>query len=122
MPKILLAEDQVDLREMIALTLRLSGYEVLETEDGKQAYREAKASLPDLLILDLEMPFLRGSEVCRRLKARQDFAGTPVVIMSSHGGPMEIEDSLNAGAREYIRKPFKLDHLMERVATLLTES
>lgn len=122
MPKILLAEDQVDLREMIALTLRLSGYEVLETEDGKQAYREAKASLPDLLILDLEMPFLRGSEVCRRLKAGQDFAGTPVVIMSSHGGPMEIEDSLDAGAREYIRKPFELDHLMERVATLLTEN
>jgi len=70
MTKILVAEDQVDLREMIALTLRLSGYEVLATEDGEQAYRQAKAALPDLMILDLEMPLLSGSEVCRRLKAR----------------------------------------------------
>ena len=122
MPKILLAEDQVDLREMIALTLRLSGYEVLATEDGEQAFQQATASLPDLIILDLEMPFLNGWEVCRRLKARQDFASTPVVIISSHGDPVEIENSLNAGAREFIQKPFELNHLIGRVAALLTES
>lgn len=122
MPKILVAEDQIDLREMIASTLRLSGYEVLATEDGEQAFREATTSVPDLIILDLEMPLLGGREVCRRLKARQDFAGTPVVIISSHNDPAEIANSLNAGARAYIHKPFELDQLMERVATLLTES
>lgn len=121
MTKILLAEDQIDLREMIALTLRLSGYEVLATEDGAQAYQQATSALPDLIILDLEMPFLSGSEVCRRLKARQELAGTPVLIMSSHGDPLVIQDSLNAGAREYIRKPFELDQLLQRVDTLLTE-
>ncbi|HKY79178.1 MAG TPA: response regulator [Anaerolineales bacterium] len=122
MTKILVAEDQVDLREMIALTLRLSGYEVLATEDGEQAYRQAKAALPDLMILDLEMPLLSGSEVCRRLKARQDFAATPVVIISSNDDPVQIEDSLKAGAREYIRKPFEINQLMETVAALLTEN
>ena len=122
MTKILVAEDQVDLREMIALTLRLSGYEVLATEDGEQAYRQARAALPDLMILDLEMPLLSGSEVCRRLKARQDFAATPVVIISSNDDPGQIEDSLKAGAREYIRKPFEINQLMETVAALLTEN
>ncbi len=122
MPKILVAEDQIDLREMIALTLRLSGYEVLATEDGEQAFREATASFPDLIILDLDLPLLSGREVCRRLKARQGFADTPVVIISSHSDSMEIVNSLNAGARAYIRKPFELDQLMERVATLLTEN
>jgi DNA-binding response OmpR family regulator len=120
--KILLAEDQIDLREMIALTLRLSGYEVLTTEDGAQAYQQATATLPDLIILDLEMPLLSGSEVCRRLKARQELAATPVLIMSSHADPLVIQDSLNAGAREYLRKPFELDQLLQRVDTLLTES
>jgi DNA-binding response OmpR family regulator len=121
MMKILIAEDQADLREMIALTLRLSGYEVLATEDGAQAYQQAASTLPDLIILDLDLPFLSGSEVCRRLKARRELAGTPVLIMSSHEDPLVIQDSLNAGARGYIRKPFELDQLLQRVDILLTE-
>lgn len=94
MPKILVAEDQIDLREMIALTLRLSGYEVLATEDGEQAFREATASFPDLIILDLDLPLLSGREVCRRLKARQGFADTPV---ASHSDSMEIASTREPG-------------------------
>ena len=122
MPKILIAEDQADLREMIALTLRLAGFEVVAAADGEQAYQQANVALPDLIILDLEMPHLSGSEVCKKLKARQAFANTPVVIMSSHDNPIEIENSLKAGAREYIHKPFELNFLMDKVVTLLTEN
>ncbi|HKY79408.1 MAG TPA: response regulator [Anaerolineales bacterium] len=122
MPKILIAEDQADLREMIALTLRLAGFEVVAAADGEQAYQQANVALPDLIILDLEMPHLSGSEVCKKLKARQAFANTPVVIMSSHDNPVEIENSLRAGAREYIHKPFELNFLMDKVVTLLTEN
>lgn len=122
MPKILIAEDQADLREMIALTLRLAGFEVVAAADGEQAYQQANVALPDLIILDLEMPHLNGSEVCKKLKARQAFANTPVVIMSSHDNPVEIENSLRAGAREYIHKPFELNFLMDKVVTLLTEN
>ena len=122
MPIILIAEDQADLREMIALTLRLAGFEVVAAADGEQAYQQANVALPDLIILDLEMPHLSGSEVCKKLKARQAFANTPVVIMSSHDNPIEIENSLKAGAREYIHKPFELNFLMDKVVTLLTEN
>jgi len=122
MPKILIAEDQADLREMIALTLRLAGFEVVAAADGEQAYQQANVALPDLIILDLELPHLSGSEVCKKLKARQAFANTPVVIMSSHDNPIEIENSLKAGAREYIHKPFELNFLMDKVVTLLTEN
>jgi DNA-binding response OmpR family regulator len=121
MAKILIAEDQVDLREMIALTLRLAGFEVVATADGAQAYLQAKTSQPDLLILDLDMPHLTGVEVCKKLKSRLDFASTPVVIMSSHNNPAKIEASLNAGAQEYIRKPFELKLLMDKVFTLLNK-
>ncbi|MEX2143632.1 MAG: response regulator [Anaerolineales bacterium] len=119
MPKILVAEDQVDLREMIILTLRMAGFDVVAAEDGEQAYQQAKASRPDLLILDLDLPYLSGAEVCKKLKARQDFARTPIVIISSHDNPAEIEKSMIAGAQDYIRKPFELNQLMQRVTTLL---
>lgn len=122
MAKILIAEDQVDLREMIAQTLRLAGYDVVATEDGQQAYDEALTSLPDLIILDLEMPHLTGTEVCKRLKASGDFAGTPVVIISARADQAVIDSSLGAGAREFIHKPFELNQLTDKVANLLTEA
>lgn len=120
--RILIAEDQPDLREMIAATLRLSGYEVVSAADGQQAFTSAQSSRPDLIILDLEMPHMSGSEVCRRLKAMPPFHGTPVLIISSTNDLARLEDSLNAGAREYMRKPFELDQLISRVGVLLAEN
>lgn len=117
--KILVAEDQEDLRDMIAHTLRLSGYEVVATEDGEGAVRQAKKINPDLIILDYELPRLNGRQVCRRLKALDTFTNTPIVIISSYGNPRYMEASLEAGAEEFIRKPFELDHLIQRVDTLL---
>jgi DNA-binding response OmpR family regulator len=117
--KILIAEDQADLRDMIAHTLRLSGYEVVATEDGERAYQQAKSTQPDLIILDYELPLLNGRQVCKRLKALDAFTNTPIVIISSYGNPRYMEASLEAGAKEFIRKPFELNHLTDRVAALL---
>lgn len=120
MSKILVAEDQTDLREMIALSLSLTGYDVLSVEDGELAYLQAQRIQPDLIILDLELPSLRGSEVCKRLKAISRFAATPIVIISAYKGEQAMEESLSAGAAEFIRKPFALDNLIQRVDHLLT--
>lgn len=120
MTKILIAEDQGDLREMIAQTLRLSGYEVVTTEDGERAFQQAKSTLPDLIILDYELPRLNGSQVCEKLKAIDAFSQTPVVMISSYGNPLYVETSLAAGAQAFIRKPFELDHLTEKVNALLS--
>ena len=120
MTKILIAEDQADLREMIAQSLRLSGYDVVTTEDGERAYQQAKSIQPDLIILDYELPRLNGSQVCQKLKAMGSFSETPVVIISSYGNPFYVETSMAAGAKAFIRKPFELDHLTEKVNALLS--
>lgn len=117
--KILIAEDQDDLREMIAHTLRLSGYEVVSAENGERAVQLATKTNPDLIILDYELPRLNGRQVCKQLKALETFTNTPIVIISSYGNPRYMEASLEAGAEEFIRKPFELDHLIQRVDTLL---
>lgn len=118
--KILVAEDQTDLREMIALSLSLSGYKVMSVEDGELAYLQAQRIKPDLIILDLELPLLRGSEVCKRLKAMHSFAATPIVIISAYKSSTAMEESLNAGAAEFLPKPFQLDALIQRVDALLS--
>jgi DNA-binding response OmpR family regulator len=120
MSKILVAEDQTDLREMIALSLSLTGYEVLSVEDGEVAYLQAQRIRPDLIILDLDLPSLKGTEVCKRLKAMSSFAGTPIMIMSAYKSPTALEESLDAGAAEFLRKPFPLDTLIQRVDHLLS--
>ena len=121
MAKILIAEDQADLRQMIALTLELAGHQVVAAQDGEIAVQQAKETLPDLIILDLHMPRLNGAQVCERLKALDEFYGTPILIISAVANTDEVQAGLNAGAREYIRKPFELDHFMGRVEALLTQ-
>jgi DNA-binding response OmpR family regulator len=120
--KILVAEDQTDLREMIAFTLQLAGHEVISAADGQEAIAQAKESRPDLIILDLHMPRLTGYQVCEKLKARDEFSETPILIISAKGNSDEVQAGLDAGAQEYIRKPFELDHLMQRVDALLTNA
>jgi DNA-binding response OmpR family regulator len=122
MTKILVAEDQTDLREMIALSLSLTGYDVLSVEDGELAYLQAQRIRPDLIILDLDLPSLKGTEVCKRLKAMNSFAGIPIVIISAYKSPTAMEESLDAGAAEFLRKPFPLDTLIQRVDHLLSIS
>lgn len=119
MTKILIAEDQDDLRDMIAQTLRLSGYEVVAAEDGERAFQQAKSTQPALIILDYELPRLNGRQVCKKLKELDAFSSTPIVMISSYGNPRYMEASLEAGAEEFIRKPFELNHLIDRVDTLL---
>jgi two-component system alkaline phosphatase synthesis response regulator PhoP len=119
MSKILIAEDQDDLREMIAQTLQLSGYEVVSSQDGEHAYQQAKSLQPDLIILDYELPGLNGRQVCKKLKSLDAFTETPIVMISSYGNQRYLERSLEAGAKEFIRKPFELSHLIERVDSLL---
>jgi DNA-binding response OmpR family regulator len=119
MARILVAEDQSDLREMISFTLRLAGHQVVATNDGAEALQQAQDTQPDLIILDLHMPRLTGYEVCRQLKALEAFKDTPVIIISAKGSPDEIQAGLDAGASEYIRKPFPIDNLTSRVRVLL---
>lgn len=117
--KILVAEDQADLREMIATSLAIAGHQVIPAVDGQEAVEQAEKTKPDLILLDLNMPRLDGSQVCAHLKAKDEFRNVPILIMSG-GSPELIEASLQAGAFECLQKPFELDHLIRRVEALLT--
>ncbi|MDW8067554.1 MAG: response regulator [Anaerolineae bacterium] len=119
MPRILIAEDEKDIRELIAFTLRFAGFDVLLATNGVEAVEVAEAEKPDLVILDVRMPKMSGYEACRRLKENPQTASLPVVFLSAKGQDCEIQQGLESGAEEYILKPFAPDELIQQVRNIL---
>ncbi len=118
MTKILIAEDERDIRELITFALRYNGYEVVSAKDGEEALELALKEYPDLVLLDIRMPRMNGYEVCRLIKENEATNHIPVVFISAKGQEKEVQEGLEAGATDYILKPFSPDHLVERVAKL----
>ena len=119
MAKILIAEDERDIRDLITFTLQYAGYDVTATTNGEEAYEKAKEILPDLILLDVRMPRMTGYEACEKIKSDPLTARIPVVFLSAKGQEAEINIGLEAGAAEYILKPFAPDQLTERVKAIL---
>jgi DNA-binding response OmpR family regulator len=122
MSKILIAEDDQDIRELIALTLQFSGFEVGSASDGVEALELAEREPFDLVILDVRMPRMTGYEVCRRLRDSATLRDIPVVFLSAKGQEQEIQEGLNAGANHYILKPFAPDVLAQKIRDVLAEA
>lgn len=121
MAKILIAEDEPDIRDLIAFTLRFAGYEVVTGSNGEEAVQVAKQEFPDLILLDVRMPRMTGYEACKLIKADTRLKDVPVVFLSAKGQETEIRDGMNAGAEEYLLKPFAPDQLTERVRSILAK-
>ncbi|MFQ6100865.1 MAG: response regulator transcription factor [Anaerolineae bacterium] len=119
MPKILVAEDERDIRDLIGFTLRFAGFEVVLTANGIEALEKVPQELPDLIILDVRMPKMTGYEVCRQLKDNPATSAIPIVFLSAKGQETEIEQGLASGAIEYIVKPFAPDELTSQVKEIL---
>ncbi len=119
MARILVAEDERDIRELIGFTLRHHGHEVLTASNGEDALATALRDLPDLVLLDIRMPRLTGYDVCRRLRADPTTQDIPIAFLSAKGQETEIQAGMDAGATDYILKPFAPDQLINRVALLL---
>jgi DNA-binding response OmpR family regulator len=119
MTTILVAEDERDIRELIAFTLKYHGFEVITAENGEQALQLASEAKPDLLLLDVRMPRLSGYEVCQKVKERDDTRHIPVVFLSAKGQESEIVQGRKAGAVDYILKPFSPQELAERLKAVL---
>jgi DNA-binding response OmpR family regulator len=122
MAKILIAEDERDIRDLITFTLQYAGYEVTATSNGEEAYAKAKEILPDLILLDVRMPRMTGYEACEKIKADPLTEHIPVVFLSAKGQEAEVRTGLEAGADEYILKPFAPDQLTDRVRAILAGS
>ena len=119
MTKILVAEDERDIRELIAFTLRFAGFDVALAKNGAEAVDMVEVQDPDLIILDVRMPKMTGYEACRKIKENPRTKGTPVMILSAKGQEVEIQQGLESGADEYILKPFVPDELVAQVKGIL---
>jgi DNA-binding response OmpR family regulator len=119
MTKILIAEDEKDIRDLITFTLTFSGYQVVPCADGAEAVETAPREMPDLIMMDVRMPRMTGYEACQQLKANPAVQNIPVVFLSAKGQDAEIQTGLNMGASEYLLKPFAPMELVERVKQIL---
>ena len=119
MSRILVAEDDVHIAEMIVFTLTRAGHEVVHAADGGQAVLALDESSFDLVLLDLMMPVMSGLELLRGLKADRSRMGIPVVILSARSREKDVELGRAAGAVDYLTKPFSLSELVTRVERAL---
>ena len=117
MKKILVAEDQTDIRNLLVLNLRSAGYEVTEVADGLAALASQTARANDLLVLDLMMPGMDGLELCKTLRARG--CSTPILMLTAKSTELDRVLGLELGADDYLTKPFSLAELLARVKALL---
>ena len=119
MTKILIAEDERDIRELVNYSLQFGGFTVVQVSNGVEAVARAQTELPDLILMDVRMPKMTGYEACRQMKAIPALRDIPVVFLSAKGQETEIQTGLEAGAEEYILKPFAPDELVKQVQAVL---
>lgn len=120
MSKILIAEDDRAVRDSLERALRLEGYDVSTASDGAAALAAADTVDPDLFVLDIMMPYVDGVTVCRTIRNRG--VRTPVLMLTARHEVAHRVDGLDAGADDYLVKPFDLDELLARVRALLRRS
>ena len=116
-PRILFAEDDPGVREALARALRFEGYDVQTAGDGGEALEFVGENPPDLVILDVMMPFVDGLDVCRRI--REKFRQLPILMLTARHEISDRVAGLDAGADDYLAKPFALDELLARIRALL---
>jgi two-component system alkaline phosphatase synthesis response regulator PhoP len=121
MAKILIAEDERDIRDLITFTLRFAGYEVVAASNGEEAVTMALQEIPDLILLDVRMPRMTGYEACAKIKENKKTRDIPIMFLSAKGQDTEIQAGLSAGAVEYLLKPFAPDQLTNRIQAILAQ-
>jgi DNA-binding response OmpR family regulator len=114
--KVLVADDDAELRELIAFTLGQAGYLVIKASDGSAAVRLFNAESPDLVVLDINMPVLSGFQVCEAIRAR---SRVPVMMLTVRGEEEDLVRALGLGADDYLTKPFSPRTLLARIRALL---
>ncbi|MDJ0771388.1 MAG: response regulator transcription factor [Ilumatobacter sp.] len=117
---LLVAEDDLQVREALERILGFEGYEVVSVTDGAAALEAIDATAPDAIVLDVMMPLVDGLDVCRRLRARGD--RTPVLMLTARDEISDRVAGLDAGADDYLPKPFALEELLARLRALLRRS
>lgn len=122
MARILIAEDEANIFQLVEFRLQRLGHEVLWAQDGEQALTLAVEHTPDLIMLDVMMPVLDGFQVLKRLKANPETKGMPVIMLTARGQESDIVSGIENGASGYVVKPFSFPELIARVNAALAQS
>ena len=122
MTVVLVADDDADIRDLVAFKLEQAGLEVIAVEDGEAALEEARASQPELAVLDISMPGLSGIDVCRMLRADPATAGMLIIMLTARVQEQDVEGGFSAGADDYVTKPFSPRELVSRIQSLLSRA
>lgn len=120
--RILSIDDDAAIRQFLSAVLKADGYEVLLAADGAAGVTTAKAELPDVILLDLIMPYASGFEVLRHLRDDEATRDIPVLVLSTQGGEDDIVRALDQGAEDFLIKPFYARELLARVRKVLTRT
>jgi DNA-binding response OmpR family regulator len=118
---VLVAEDDEDIRELVVFRLEQAGYTVVAAKDGEEAFGIAQENKPDLAVLDVMMPKLDGIELTRRIRADATLSGLPVILLTASVQEAAVARGFEAGADDYIRKPFSPPELLARIEAVLAK-
>jgi two-component system, OmpR family, phosphate regulon response regulator PhoB len=118
-PRILIIDDENGLTQALSWYLERQGWEVAVAGDGVEGLHKARAGLPDVILLDLMLPRMHGSEVCRELRADEHTANIPIIMMSARFDDMRNTLGFAAGADDYVAKPFSNKALLAKVRALV---
>ena len=118
-PRILVVDDEEDIRDILKTILTEEGCEVIEASDGNEALKMAKTKAPDLIVLDYNIPYIDGREVCSRLKKDILLRHLPILMLTGRGEVMDKVKGINAGADDYVVKPFEPAELLARIRMII---
>ncbi|HIK33517.1 MAG TPA: response regulator transcription factor [Oscillatoriales cyanobacterium M59_W2019_021] len=119
MPRILVIDDDPAISELVSINLEMAGYQVSQAADGIKGQALAVQLVPDMILLDLMLPKVDGFTVCQRLRRDERTADIPILMLTALGQTQDKVEGFNAGADDYLTKPFELEEMLARVRALL---
>jgi DNA-binding response OmpR family regulator len=122
MARIVIADDDADIRELVVFKLRHGGHEVIPVGDGAAAVEACRSQKPDLVILDVMMPGMSGLDAARALRGDDGLSGLPIIMLTARAQDSDIDQGFEAGADDYIVKPFSPRELAARVDSVLAKT
>lgn len=120
--KILIVDDELNIRELVKFNLEKAGYKVLEAEDGQSAVSITRSERPDLIVLDIMLPGIDGLEICRIVKNSRETSAIPIIMLTAKNEEIDKVIGLELGADDYLTKPFSPRELLARIKAVLRRS
>ena len=122
MPRVVIADDDPDIRDLVTFKMRSAGYDVDAFADGEAALAAVLDDVPDLVLLDVMMPKMTGTEVCAALRRHETTAKVPVILLTARSQELDVEHGFDVGADDYIIKPFSPRELVSRARAAMGRS